>query len=120
MYRRRPFDLVTISTDAPAKSAAVLDFLKQQYASGPNKQFASADVNALQAAWGAKWNPNLGLTVVVGPDGKILFQQEGKFDIYDMRRRVMASIPDSQGYPAIQAYFQAAVAKMDEMKGRNR
>ena len=64
MYRRRPFDLVTISTDAPDKSAAVLDFLKQQYASGPNKQFASADVNALQAAWGAKWNPNLGLTVV--------------------------------------------------------
>ena len=120
MYRRRPFDLVTISTDDPTKSAAVLDFLKQQYASGPNKQFASADLNGLQAAWGAKWNPSLGLTVAVGPDGKILFQQEGKFDIYDMRRRVMASIPDSQGYPAIQAYFQAAVAKMDGMKGKQR
>ena len=56
MYRHRAFNLVTISTDPPNASPAVLDFLKKQYASSPNKQFATADRAALQAAWGVKWN----------------------------------------------------------------
>src|SRR5260370_22721986 len=42
MYRLRPFDFTTVSTDPPSKSADVLAFLRSQYASRPNKQFASA------------------------------------------------------------------------------
>ena len=43
MYRLRAFNLVTVSTDPPDASPAVLEFLKKQYASSPNKQFATAD-----------------------------------------------------------------------------
>jgi peroxiredoxin len=116
MYRLRPFDLVTVATDPPSKNAAVLDVLKTQYAGGPNKQFASTDVAALQAAWGAKWTPGAAFTAVIGPDGKVLYEKEGKIDIYEVRRRIQASIPDDRSYPAIQAYFQAAIARMEAKK----
>ena len=43
MYRLRAFNLVTVSTDPPSQGPAVLEFLKAQYASSPNKQFATAD-----------------------------------------------------------------------------
>ena len=42
MYRLRSFDFVTVSTDPPGDNDAVLAFLKKQYASSPNKQFAAA------------------------------------------------------------------------------
>jgi peroxiredoxin len=116
MYRRRPFDFTTVSTDPPGKTAAVLAFLRTQYAGGPNKQFASADTSALQAAWGAKWNPAAPYTVVIAPDGKVLYQKEGKIDILEVRRVILSSIPDSQGYPGNQAYFQDAVARMIKNK----
>ena len=98
MYRKRAFDLVTVSTNAPADAPAVLDFLKNQYASSPNKQFNSADRAALQAAWGAKWNPAAPLTMVIAPGGQVLFQKEGPFDILELRRVVLAAMPDTRGY----------------------
>jgi peroxiredoxin len=116
MYRLRPFDFTTVSTDPPSKNADVLAFLRTQYASGPNKQFASADTRALQAAWGATWNPAAPFTVVIAPDGKVLYQKEGKIDILEVRRVILSSIPDSQGYPGNQAYFQESVARMLKKK----
>lgn len=116
MYRRRPFDFTTVSTDPPGKNAEVLAFLRTQYAGGPNKQLASADPSALQAAWGAKWHPAAPYTVVIAPDGKVLYQKEGKIDILEVRRVILSSIPDSQGYPGNQAYFQDAVGRMIKNK----
>jgi hypothetical protein len=91
-------------------------FLKTQYAGSPNKQFASADTSALQAAWGATWNPAAPFTVVIAPDGKVLYQKEGKIDILEVRRIILSSMPDTSGYPGNQAYFQDAVARMIKNK----
>lgn len=110
MYRLRAFDFVTIATDGPDKAPAVLAFLKQQYASSPNKQFASTDVAALQAAWGAKWKTGTPFTMVIGTDGKVLYQKEGKIDILDVRRTILAAMPDTKSYIGQQEYWKAAVA----------
>src|SRR4029079_380528 len=91
MFRLRAFDFVTIATDGPDKAPAVLAFLKKQYASSPNKQFASTDAAALQAAWGAKWKIGTPFTMVIGTDGKVLYQREGKIDILDVRRTILAA-----------------------------
>ena len=53
---------------------------------------------------------------VRGTDGKVLYEKEGKIDIHEVRRIIQASIPDDRSYPAIQAYFQAAVEKMKAKK----
>ena len=110
MYRLRAFDFITIATDGPDKTPAVLAFLKKQYASGPNKQFASTDVAALQAAWGATWKIGTPFTMVIGPGGKVLYQKEGKIDILDVRRTILAAMPDTRSYIGQQAYWQKAVA----------
>ncbi len=110
MYRLRAFDFVTVSTDPPDQAPAVLAFLKQQYASSPNKQFASSDVASLQAAWGAHWKPGTPYTAVIGTDGKLLYEKEGKIDILDVRRTILANMPDTKSYIGQQAYWQKAVA----------
>lgn len=111
MYRLRSFDFVTVSTNPPSDQPAVLAFLKKQYASSPNKQFATADTSSLQAAWGARWKPGSSFTMVIAPDGKVLFQKEGKLDILEMRRVILANMPDTRAYFGQQAYWQAAVAE---------
>ncbi|HVT46590.1 MAG TPA: redoxin family protein [Vicinamibacterales bacterium] len=110
MYRLRAFNLVTVSTDAPAAQDAVLAFLKQQHASSPNKQFASADRAALQAAWGATWNPTEPYVMVLAPGGQVLYQKTGKIDILSVRRVVLANMPDMRAYIGQKAYWMAAVA----------
>ena len=79
------------------------EFLKNQYASSPNRQFNSADRAALQAAWGTKWNTAAPLTMVLAPGGQVLFQKEGPFDILEPRRAVLAAMPDTRGYIGSQA-----------------
>lgn len=116
MYRRRAFDLVTISTDPPAKAPAVMDFLKKQYASSPNKQFASADRAALQAAFGEKWNLNAPLTMVLAPGGEVLYRKEGKIDILEVRRHILAAMPDTSGYIGSKAYWTKALADSRKAK----
>jgi peroxiredoxin len=111
MYRLRAFDFVTVSTDAPDRAQDVLAFLKKQYASSPNKQFASADVAGLQAAWGARWKPGTPYTAVIGTDGKLLYEKEGKIDILDVRRTILANMPDTKSYIGQQAYWQQAVGE---------
>ena len=79
MYRLHSFTLVTVATDPPAGTPTETQFLHEQYASGPNMQFASADRGGLEAAFGAKWNSNAPFTIGLAPDGKVLYQKEGKF-----------------------------------------
>jgi peroxiredoxin len=109
MYRRRAFDLITVSTNPPAEAAAVLSFLKKEYASSSNKQFASADRPALQAAWGEKWNLSAPLTMVIAPGGEVLYKKEGKVDILEVRRVILAAMPDTRGYIGSKAYWMKAV-----------
>ena len=94
----------------------MLDFLKKQYASSPNKQFASADRAALQAAFGVKWNAAEPLTMVIAPGGEILYQKEGKFDILEIRRSMLAGMPDTRGYIGSKAYWMDAVEEMARKK----
>ena len=84
-------------------------FLKKEYASSPNKQFATADRAALQAAWGEKWNLSAPLTMVIAPGGNVLYRKEGKFDILEVRRIILAAMPDTSGYIGSKAYWMRAV-----------
>jgi len=83
----------------------------KQYASSSNKQFNSADRAALQEAWGTKWNPAAPMTMVLAPGGQVLFQKEGAFDILELRRVVLAAMPDTSGYIGSKAYWMNALAE---------
>ena len=111
MYRKRAFTLVTLNTNGPADAPAVLEFLKQEHASSPNKQFGTADRAGLQAAWGETWNLGAPLTMVIAPGGEVLYKKAGKIDILEARRVILAAMPDTSGYIGSKAYWMKALAE---------
>ena len=49
--------------------------------------------------------------MVIAPGGKVLYQKEGKIDILEVRRIVLANMPDTRGYIGSKAYWMKALAE---------
>jgi hypothetical protein len=110
MYRNRSaryasLDFAAVSTNAPADQPAVLAFLQKQRAGNLNLQLSTTDVQSFQAAFGAKWNPATSFTAVITPDGKLVYQKEGKLDVLEMRRAILRNMPDVAAYPGQHDYW---------------
>jgi len=106
MYRIRvEYAYVTVSTDDPKDSPAVLKYLQEQHASGPNLQFATADKSALQAAFGEKWKLGQPFMVIIQPDGKVIYRKEGKPDTLEVRRELVRNLPDDRGWVGMVEYW---------------
>jgi peroxiredoxin len=104
MFRHRDFDLVTVATNLPDERAGVVKALQREHASNRNLQFASDDTYAMQAAFDAKWNSGVPFTMVLAPGGKVIYQKEGELDILELRRIVLANLPDPD-YIGHRAYW---------------
>jgi hypothetical protein len=81
MFRRRDFDLVTVSTNYPDEKAGVMKILQDEHASSRNLQFASEDTYAMQAAFDSHWEAGVPFTMVIAPGGRVIYQQQGELDI---------------------------------------
>ena len=103
MYQSRPFELVTVSANGPDERDEVLKFLEQQHATTRNLLFSSTDTYALQAAFDAKWESALPYTILIAPDGKVLYRREGEVDLLDLRRTILANLPS--GYAGFREYW---------------
>jgi peroxiredoxin len=101
MFRRRDFDLVTISTNYPDEKTGVLKILQSQHASSRNLQFASEDTYAMQAAFDKKWDGGVPFTMVIAPGGRVIYQEQGEVDITAMRRAILANLENETyvGHP---------------------
>ena len=104
MYRRRDFDMVTVSTNLPDEREGVMRVLTKYHASTRNLQFASTEVDALQAAFDPQWKAGVPYTVLIAPDGKIVFRKQGEVDLLDLRKAILANLPDSD-YVGHRAYW---------------
>jgi peroxiredoxin len=93
MYSDRDFDLVTISANMPDEKAGVLRLLQKKHATSRNLLFASDDTNALQAAFDPKWQSAVPYTVLLAPDGKVLYQTLGSVGLLELRRAILAAVP---------------------------
>ena len=106
MFRRRDFDMVTISTNYPDEKNGVLKTLQAQHANGRNLLFASDDKYALQAAFDAKWDAGVPFTMVIAPGGKVIYQVQGEVDVLAMRRAIQANL-ENETYMGHPAYWAA-------------
>jgi peroxiredoxin len=104
MYRHRDFDFVTVSTNLPDEKPGVLKVLDRYHASTRNLQFASDDTYAMQAAFDAKWEAGVPFTMLIAPDGKVLYQHQGEVDILELRRIILGNLPDPD-YIGHRAYW---------------
>jgi thiol-disulfide isomerase/thioredoxin len=88
-FRKRSFEMVTVSMDVPAKNEAVLKFLKKSYASTTNFHFSSDDKYALIDAVDKDWPGSLPYTIIVEPGGNILYKKLGVIDPSEVRKIIV-------------------------------
>ena len=91
--RDRDFNLVTVSANMPDEEPSVLRFLQKKHATSRNLLFASDDTEELQAAFDPTWQSAVPYTVVLGPDGKVIYKTIGSVDLLEMRRKILAAMP---------------------------
>jgi len=104
MYRGRDFDLVTVSANLPDESPGVIKALEKQHASTRNLQFGSDDTYAMQAAFEPKWESAVPFTMLIAPDGKVIYEKQGEIDVLELRRIILANLPDPD-YIGHRAYW---------------
>jgi peroxiredoxin len=89
MYRRRPFRLVTISLDAPAKKEEALKVLREKHVSCANYLAAVKDRDRFADRLDKQWEGPLPYTLVIAPGGKVLYRKTGALDPLELKRAVV-------------------------------
>ena len=88
MYRRRHFQLITISMDEPESRDDALKILKQTHASTKNYISSVTDTDQFAEAFDDKWPGPIPYTILVAPDGKIVYRKNGEIDVRELRREI--------------------------------
>jgi peroxiredoxin len=92
MYSDRDLQLVTVAANMPDEKNGVMRMLEKMHATSRNLLFASDDTAALQAAFDPKWESAVPYTVLLAPDGKVLYEKQGSIDILELRRKILANM----------------------------
>jgi peroxiredoxin len=108
MYGHRAFTLVTVSINYPDEQPAVLRALQKQHATSRNLIFGAPQIYDLMAAFNPQWKGTVPYTVLISPQGEVLFQQQGSVDALQLRRLIIANLPDDD-YIGHQAYWRESV-----------
>jgi peroxiredoxin len=93
MYSPRDFNMVTVSANMPDEQPGVLRFLEKKHATTRNLLFGSTETEKLQAAFDPTWRSAVPYTVVLGPDGTVIYKTLGSVDLLQMRRKILAAMP---------------------------
>jgi peroxiredoxin len=92
MYRHRDFELVTVSINQPDEEKQVLEFLKKNHASNRNLLFASSDRDELMSAFDPKWQGAVPYTVLLDPEGTVIYREVGSADILAVKRAIQKAM----------------------------
>jgi thiol-disulfide isomerase/thioredoxin len=89
MYRKRPFELVTISADEPKRKEQALSLLKREHASSKNYLWASGNEYELVEAVDPEWAGPLPYTLLIAPGGKVLYRKQGEIDPLKVKKAIV-------------------------------
>jgi peroxiredoxin len=89
MYRRRDFELITISADSSAKERQVLAALNNQQASCRNYLFVGGDIYQLMEAVGRGLLGGVPCTFLVEPGGKITYHRLGLIQPLELKKAIV-------------------------------
>lgn len=105
-YSWQEFEFIPVSLDEPDDLKKVTDFLKQHECGlasrtkpllekegrKTNNYIFDGDTEDLAKALGTDWNGALPYTVLVGPDGKVLFEHSGQVDPMELKEKIVAEV----------------------------
>jgi peroxiredoxin len=89
MYRRRDFELVTISIDPAEKKDKALEALRKAKVSSANFILEEDSRDALAEALDPKWQGPLPHTILIAPGGKVIYRKTGAFDALELKRAIV-------------------------------
>ena len=104
MYRKRPFELVTVSLNYPDEEKGVRRFLEEQHATTTNYLSATMDPYEIVRAFDPEWDGGVPYSMLIGPDGRVLYKGNGRLDVLKTRRLILGSLPDDD-YVGQNAYW---------------
>jgi len=89
MYRRREFEMITISADSPSRKSSVLSLLKKQQVSCRNFLFDSQDQYQLMTALDKDLLGGVPYTILIKPGGEIIYRQLGPVDPLELKKAIV-------------------------------
>ena len=98
MYRERDFEFISISADKPERKEKVLGFLKEKEASNKNFIFKGNNIYELIEAIDPDWKGALPYTLLVEPNGKVVYSQQGTIEPLKLKKMIV-------DHPMIGRYF---------------
>jgi peroxiredoxin len=107
MYGHRAFDLVTVSINYPDEQAGVLKVLTNEHATSTNRILSSTDIYPQLAAFDPDWSAAVPYTLLIRPDGEVVYKVQGTADSLQLKRLIIANLPDDD-YLGHQAYWKIA------------
>jgi peroxiredoxin len=105
-YRSREFDFVSVAVDAPEQRAAVAKFLKVVHSGVRNLQVDTDDVYGVMAAFDRSWESGVPFSMLIDPDGHVIFQHAGEVDVLELRRTLLAHLPDAGPFAGNTDYWR--------------
>jgi thiol-disulfide isomerase/thioredoxin len=89
MYGARDFEFVSVSADKPDQEAKVLKVLQDKHSAVSNYLFAEDDKYALIEAIDPAWNGALPYTILVEPNGKVVWRHQGDVDFAQLKKVIV-------------------------------
>lgn len=89
MYRGRPFEMITISMDDPAKKGRALEMLKAKHVACENFIYTGEDKDKLADALDKEWQGPVPYTVLIAPGGKVIYRKTGAFDALELKQAIV-------------------------------
>ncbi len=92
MYRKRDFELITISADSPSRRNRVLSSLKKQQVSCKNYLFDSEDEYQLMAAVDKDLLGGIPYTILIQPGGKVIYRSVGIIEPLELKKTIVGYV----------------------------
>jgi peroxiredoxin len=100
-FRHRDFELITVAAESPNLQPKVLAFLQKKQASTRNLIFGDADKYKMIEALDPEWQGALPYTLVVDPDGNVLYRETGSIDFLELRRAIVPGLNAITAWPGL-------------------
>ena len=97
MYRKRNFQLVTISLDEPDKKDDALKVLTENHVSATNYILNTKDRDTFAEALDKEWPGPIPYTLLIAPGGKVIYRKTGAIDPLDVKRAIVKCTGQCRG-----------------------
>ncbi len=92
MYRKRPFEMITITMDDMDRKDAALEVLKEHHVSSKNYIYSGEDKDKLVDALDPQWEGPPPYTMLIAPGGEVVYRKLGSFDALELKKKIVEHI----------------------------